>query len=312
MKKIIAILTMILVLSEMKAQQDPQFTHYMYNTISVNPGYAGSRGNLTIGGLYRNQWIGLAGAPTTQTVYLHSPIFNENNGAGLSIVNDRIGPINQTFAYADYAYHIRLAAKVKLALGLKAGFNFFQPNGIKDLTTTDPKSANTIADATVQNVIAPNFGTGAYLYGERFYVGVSVPRFIKSKLPTYKVGPTGVVKEITETRHIFTILGFVLPLNETIKLKPTFLSKITQNSPMSIDATAEFLFNDKFSLGAGYRHTDALCALVGFNFSPQLKAGISYDYNLSKLNRYNSGSIEAMLQYDLFRKVDKVKSPRYF
>jgi type IX secretion system PorP/SprF family membrane protein len=311
MKKIVAIITMILVLSDMKAQQDPQFTHYMYNTISVNPAYAGSRGNLTVGGLIRTQWIGLAGAPNTQTVYLHSPFINQNNGIGLSVVNDRIGPINQTLAYADYAYHIRFTEKVKLALGLKAGVNFFQPNGIKNLTTTDNFSQGTIDGANVQNVIAPNFGAGAYLYSDKFYFGISAPKFIKNKLPAYN-SKSGKVENITETRHIFTILGFVLPLNDMVKLKPTFLSKITQNAPMSIDGTAEFLFNDKFSLGLGYRHTDALCALVGFNFTPQLKAGISYDYNLSRLNRYNSGSLEAMLQYDLFRKLDKVKSPRYF
>jgi type IX secretion system PorP/SprF family membrane protein len=311
MKKITAIIVMILVLSEMKAQQDPQFTHYMYNTISVNPAYAGSRGNLTIGGLIRNQWIGLAGAPTTQTVYLHTPFINENNGIGLSIVNDKIGPINQTFAYGDYAYHIKFTEKLKLSLGLKAGLNFFQPNGIKNLTTTDVNSTNAIEASSVKNVIAPNFGFGTYLYSDKFYFGISAPKLIKNKLPSYNA-KSGKVENITETRHIFTILGFIIPLNETVKLKPTFLSKITQNAPMSIDATAEFLFNDKFSLGAGYRHTDALCALIGFNFNPQLKAGISYDYNLSKLNKYNSGSIEAMLQYDLFRKLDKVKSPRYF
>lgn len=298
-------------LSEMKAQQDPQFTHYMYNTISVNPAYAGSRGNLAIGGLYRNQWIGLAGAPVTQTVYLHSPFINQNNGIGLSVVNDRIGPINQTLAYADYAYHIKFTEKLKLALGLKAGLNFFQPSGIKNLTTTDNASTAAIDAASVQNTIAPNFGGGAYLYSEKFYFGISAPKLIKNKLPSYN-SRSGKVENITETRHIFTILGFVLPLNDMVKLKPTFLSKITENAPMSIDATTEFLFNDKFSLGLGYRHTDALAALIGFNFTPQLKAGISYDYNLSRLNNYNSGSIEIMLLYDLFRKMDKIKSPRYF
>jgi type IX secretion system PorP/SprF family membrane protein len=311
MKKITAIIVLILVLSEMKAQQDPQFTHYMYNTISVNPAYAGSRGNLAIGGLYRNQWMGLAGAPVTQTVYLHSPFINQNNGIGLSVVNDRIGPINQTLAYIDYAYHLKLTSKLKLALGLKAGLNFFQPSGIKNLTTTDNGSSAAIDAASVQNTIAPNFGGGTYLYSDRFYFGLSAPKLIKNKLPSYN-SKSGKVENVTETRHIFAILGFVLPLNDMVKLKPTFLSKVTENAPMSIDATAEFLFNDKFSLGVGYRHTDALAALVGFNFTPQLKAGISYDYNLSRLNNYNSGSIEIMLLYDLFRKIDKLKSPRYF
>ncbi len=311
MKKITTIIVLILVLSEMKAQQDPQFTHYMYNTISVNPAYAGSRGNLTLGGLYINQWMGLAGAPVTQTVYLHSPFINENNGVGLSVVNDRIGPINQTLAYVDYAYHLKLTSKLKLALGLKAGLNFFQPSGIKNLTTTDNGSSAAIDAASVQNTIAPNFGGGTYLYSDRFYLGLSAPKLIKNKLPSYN-SKSGKVENVTETRHLFAILGFVLPLNDMVKLKPTFLSKVTENAPMSIDATAEFLFNDKFSIGAGYRHTDALAALVGFNFTPQLKAGVSYDYNLSRLNNYNSGSIEIMLQYDLFRKMDKLKSPRYF
>jgi type IX secretion system PorP/SprF family membrane protein len=129
MKKVIFLFALIVVagVAKLRAQQDPQFSHYMYNTVSVNPAYAGSRGVLNITGLHRSQWIGLDGAPTSQTLSLNTPLRNKKMGIGFSVVNDRIGPLNQTFIYADYSYAVRLTEKLKLSFGLKAGVNWFQP-----------------------------------------------------------------------------------------------------------------------------------------------------------------------------------------
>lgn len=286
------------------AQQDPHFTQYMYNTISVNPGYAGSRGALTLGGLYRNQWIGIDGAPITQTFYVHSPVGNEKMGLGFSAVNDKIGPINQTFLYADFAYHVKLSSTVKLGLGAKAGVNMFQPK----LSTVSTTTANdpTFVNSNLQNTIAPNFGFGAYLYNDKWYVGMSAPKLIENSLKT------GGGNVVSEKRHFFFIGGLILPVSDNIKLKPTLQAKVVQNAPLSLDATVEALINEKFSVGLAHRWKESVSVLAGYNITAQFKAGFAFDYTLSQLQRYNNGSVELMLQYDFIYKRDKIKSPRFF
>ncbi len=305
-KKLILLLFTLTCCKAIIAQQDPQFTQYMYNTIAVNPGYAGSRGALTIGGLHRLQWVGIDGAPKTQTLYLHSPVFTEQLGLGLSVVNDKIGPINQTFIYGDLAYHLKLSETIKLGLGLKAGLNMFQPkiSTLNTSTSNDPSFVN----ATLQRSIAPNLGTGVYLYSEKFYLGASIPRLMQNKLNA----ASGSALNILEKRHIFLIGGLVQRLNDQFKLKPTLLTKITEGAPVSIDATLELLVKDMWSVGIAHRFKESVSALFGINLNEQLKVGFAYDHTLSKLRKYNSGSFEIMLQYDFIMNKDKIKSPRYF
>lgn len=290
------------------AQQDPQFTHYMYNTISVNPAYAGSRGALTVAGLYRNQWLGLEGAPVTQTFYVHSPLKNDKMGLGFSAVNDKIGPVNQTFLYADYAYHLKITEKIKLALGLKAGLNLFQIKlpSLETTVSNDPSFVN----STQPNSSSANIGFGSYFYSDKWYVGVSSPKLLEN---TLKVNEDIVKKNtILEKRHLFFIAGMIFPLNDNMKLKPTLMAKYTQNAPLSIDGTLEAYFNNRFSLGLGYRLGDSFSALAGLNLNQQLRLGVAYDYTLSALQKINSGTFEMLLQYDFLFKRDKIKSPRYF
>lgn len=310
MKTLKFIITLVVFGNVLSAQQDAQFTQYMYNTISVNPAYAGSRGALTFSGLARQQWMGIEGAPSTQSFYLNTPFITKNNGIGLSFVNDKIGPVNQTYCYADYAYHIRLNKSVRLAMGLKGGVNFFQASKISSLKTTTDTDP-TFVNYTNANTVAPNFGAGLYLYSEKFYVGLSAPKLLENKLGV-STDAAGVTNKISEVRHYFGIVGFILPIETDLKLKPTLQAKMSQNAPLSLDVTVEAIYKDKVSFGLGYRHTDAVSALLGFYFTPQFRAGFAYDYTLSALQKYNSGTIEIMLQYDLFRKQDKVKSPRYF
>ena len=311
MKRLLYILIGILLpgaAAQLSAQQDPQFTHYMYNTLSVNPAYAGSRDVLNISALHRQQWVGLDGAPTTQTVFVHTPLRNRKMGVGFSVVNDRIGPLNQTFFYADYSYTVRLTETIKLSFGLKAGLNWFQPKiaDLHTITANDPS----FTGSTMESVIRPNLGAGIYLHHDHWYVGASAPRLIQNK---FNLGGSGNdTASVMELRHMFFIAGGVIPISSELKLKPTAQVKVVQNAPLSIDATLELLVRDRFSIGGGMRYKDSYYGMAGYQFSSQFRAGISYDYTSTRLQNVNNGTVEVMLSYDFLNKQDKLRSPRYF
>lgn len=311
MKRLLYILIGILLpgaAAQLSAQQDPQFTHYMYNTLSVNPAYAGSRDVLNISALHRQQWVGLDGAPTTQTVAIHTPLRNRKMGVGFSVVNDRIGPLNQTFFYADYSYSVRLTETIKLSFGLKAGLNWFQPKiaDLHTITANDPS----FTGSTMESVIRPNLGAGIYLHHDRWYVGASAPRLIQNK---FNLGGSGNdTASVMELRHMFFIAGGVIPISSELKLKPTAQVKVVQNAPLSVDATLELLVRDRFSIGGGMRYKDSYYGMAGYQFSSQFRAGISYDYTSTRLQNVNNGTVEVMLSYDFLNKQDKLRSPRYF
>ena len=304
MTKYILVLLMIPMMAS--AQQDPQFTHYMYNTIYVNPAYAGSRDALTVGLLHRNQWIGLDGAPTSQTFYLHTPLRNKSLNVGFSAVNDRIGPITQTMFYGDFAYRFNLTENIRWSFGLKGGVKLFQPR-ISDLNTTQPDDPN-ITGNGLENSVLPNIGFGTYLNSDKWYVGIGIPKMIESNIPTVD----GDTRDVTDKRHYFFIGGLILPVSNSIKLKPTTQFKVVENAPSSLDVTVEALFNDRFSIGVAHRIQDSFSVLAGFNVNEQFRAGVSWDFTTSELNQVNNGSLEFMLMYDFLFKDSKLKSPRYF
>ncbi|TND03510.1 MAG: hypothetical protein FD123_3931 [Bacteroidetes bacterium] len=313
MKKYISIAIFIvgglLLTPGLYAQQDPQFTHYMYNTLSVNPAYAGSRGLLNISALHRQQWIGLDGAPMTQTVFVHSPLRNRKMALGFSAVNDRIGPLNQTFLYGDYSYTVKLTELLRLSFGVKAGVHWFQPkiSTLSTIAANDPSFVN----STVENTIKPNVGGGIYLHHENWYFGASSPRMIESN---FNLGnsSSGDTTQIRELRHYFFIAGGIFPVSPAIKLKPTAKLKMVQNAPFSIDATVEALLDNRFSIGAGMRLNDCFYGMVGYQFSDQFKAGLSYDFSTTKIQKVSNGTVEIMLSYDFLFNNNKLKSPRYF
>ena len=286
------------------AQQDPQFTHYMYNTIHLNPAYAGSREMMTVGLLHRSQWMGLDGAPTSQTFYVHSPLRNQSLNLGLSLVNDKIGPIANTMVYGDFAYRTNVSANTRLAFGLKAGFNYFQPK-LADVET-DESGDPSFVGSTLKSTIAPNVGFGMYLNNDRYYLGLSIPKIMQNSLDT------GDTTSVGEKRHYWFIAGYLIPVGNTVKLKPTAQLKLVENAPASLDVTAEAIFNDLLSVGMGYRFGDAFDVMAGVQITPQFKAGLSYDFTTSELRKVNSGSLEFMLMYDFLFKENKLKSPRYF
>ncbi|MBU2019514.1 MAG: type IX secretion system membrane protein PorP/SprF [Bacteroidetes bacterium] len=306
--KIITALFLSMLCLKAQAQQDPMYTHYMYNTLSINPAYAGSRDALTITALHRSQWVDYKGAPLTQTLTLHSPILSKHIGLGLSASNDKIGPINNTMVNGSFAYIMQLNKKSKLALGLSGGVNILQAN-LSSLSL-DQQNDATFSNNT-SNRVTPNFGTGAYYSRERFYAGVSVPNLVQSN---YSSTENGSASNGKSQRHYFFIAGGVIKLTDNLALKPTTLVKVTEGAPLQTDLTASFIIMKKLLLGAMYRTNDAFGVLVGFDVNEQLHVGYSYD--ISHGNRtfsYNQGSHEVMLRYDfIFSGKKQIHSPRYF
>lgn len=290
------------------AQQDPLFTQYRNNMLSVNPAYAGSRDALTVALLHRSQWVGIDGAPTTQTFTVHGPLVNPNLGFGLSVVHDVIGPTRSTGVYGDLSGRVQVSSNGYLAGGIKLGVNFFQSN------LTEVKTNNSGDDAYSQNTsrILPNLGFGLYYYNPVFYAGISSPKLIQNVLYEDQLN-NGNVFEVTQKRHYFAIAGVVLTLNPNLKFRPSVLARLVDGAPNSMDLTGSFIFADKFWIGAYYRYQESLGILLDYNFTPQLKVGYSYDFTLTELQDYNSGSHEISLTYDfIFNEAKKIKSPRYF
>ena len=303
---LVLLFSVVLLNLESLAQQDPMYTQYMYNPLSVNPGYAGSREALSIVGILREQWVGIDGAPSTQSLNLHSPIFNDNMGLGLSVINDKIGPIHQTMLFADYSYSIQTTDNAKLSFGLKAGVNIFQA----DLLSLTPDQGGDPAMYNIDNKLLPNIGVGVFYYSDKGYVGLSAPKLLEQMLYEYN---TSVVTENKERRHYFVIGGYVFDLSEQVKFKPAFLLKAVVGAPISIDLSANFLFRDKLGVGVAHRLDDSFSGLLQYYVTPQFRIGYAYDFTLTELRNYNSGSHELMLGYDFrFARYNRIHSPRFF
>ncbi|HZW64005.1 MAG TPA: type IX secretion system membrane protein PorP/SprF [Flavobacteriaceae bacterium] len=285
------------------AQQLPQFTQYMFNTISINPAYAGSRETLSIVGLHRSQWVGIEGAPSTQTLSIHSPLNNEKIGLGLSFIKDELGYENFSYLYGDFSYTIQTGQESKLAFGLKAGFTQYSLDGqFRNDLSYDPNIFG------IEDRWSPNIGAGVYWHTNRWYLGLSTPRILK----TNHNRDNG-YEALDRISYYFTG-GYVLDLSENTKFKPAFLIKATNGAPISYDLTANFLFYEKFWLGGSYRINEsaaAVGAIADFQVSKQIRIGYAYEYPISDLNAYTDGTHEIIVMFELFRE-QRVKSPRYF
>ena len=290
------------------AQQDAQFTQYMYNTININPAYAGSRGVLSVFGLHRTQWVGLDGAPTTNSFSINTPVNNSNVGLGLSVINDRIGPSDESSISADVSYSIKTSETFKLSFGVKGTANLLNIDFSK-VSKYNPY--DNLGQYNIDNKFSPNVGAGIYYHSNKTYVGFSVPNFLETEHYN-KSSSSPSTSVASERMHYHFIAGHVFDLNETIKFKPAVLSKLVQGTPLQVDASANFLFNEKFVLGAAYRWDAAASLLAGFQVSKSWFIGYSYDMETTKLANYNSGSHEIFLRFELFNNIENIVSPRFF
>lgn len=312
--KILLVFLFIGATQSVQGQQDSQYTQYMYNTMSVNPAYAGSRGQLSIAALYRSQWVGLDGAPKTQTLNLHSPIRNSRLGYGISVVNDNIGNgvVQETYFDAAISYTIDVSQTAKLSFGLKAGGNLLNLD-FEQLRNFDQEPITDGADIT--NNFSPNFGFGVYYHTNRFYLGLSAPNMLETDyFDNSQRTANSVQFQSTERLNFYLITGYVFDLNYNLKFKPAFLMKAVGGAPLQLDFSGTFLMNDKFSFGAAYRWDAAASALVGFQISEQLMIGLAYDKEITELggSRFNDGSFEFLLRFELVRSFRGLVSPRFF
>ncbi|PVX47888.1 type IX secretion system PorP/SprF family membrane protein [Flavobacterium sp. 103] len=285
------------------AQQDAQYTQYMYNTINVNPAYAGSRGALSFFALHRTQWVGLDGAPITNTLSVNTPFNNSKLGLGVSIVNDEIGPSTTNSISADISYTIPVSESYKLSFGVKGTANLFSidVNKLNPSDQTDPQFQN------FDNEFSPNIGAGIYLHSHKAYLGFSIPNFIETD--AYNDNDVAIYKEKI---NYYLIGGYVFDLNQSIKFKPTFMTKLVEGSPLQVDLSGNFMFNEKFVVGLAYRWSASVSAMAGFQISDAFYVGYSYDFETTELDNYNSGSHEIFLRYEIFKKNNKITTPRFF
>ncbi|KAA2218143.1 PorP/SprF family type IX secretion system membrane protein [Maribacter flavus] len=293
------------------SQQDAQYTQYMYNTLSVNPAYAGSRDVLSIALLHRSQWLGRDGAPNTQTLNVHGPT-SDRVGLGLSIVHDEIGnnTTQNTYVDAAFSYTINTSESDKISFGLKAGGHLLNVdfNNLRNYSA----SANTITDTELYRKFTPNIGAGIYFHNNKFYTGLSVPNILQTEHFESAGGNDNLVSVDRMTWYL--ISGYVFDLSESLKFKPAFLLKATPGAPLQADVSANFLMNDKFTLGAAYRWDAAISGLFGFQMAKEFMLGLAYDSDISELGgtKFNNGSFEVFLRYEFIKK-DKIDlTPRFF
>ncbi|MUP45493.1 type IX secretion system membrane protein PorP/SprF [Gramella sp. BOM4] len=303
MKKVYLIILILFVAAPGFSQQLPQFTQYMYNTISINPAYAGSRDGFSIVGLHRSQWADFEGAPTTQTLSVHSPLRNDKVGLGLSIINDNAGYENYTYAYGDFSYRLDLSEDVTLRLGLKAGMSYYN---LEDELFTEPDVLNDPFFQDQLNRWTPNFGLGFYLSSQNWYIGGSAPKLINNDNNEFSEYLA------LEQVHYYLTGGYVFDLSENVKLRPTTLLKATKGAPLSVDLSATTIFNEKFYVGANYRIDDAIGGFLDIQLFDGFRAGYAYEYPISDIRPYTSGSHEILLIYEFRFKKTRYKSPRFF
>jgi len=305
-KLYLAALVSLLGLMDMQGQQDPHYTQYMYNMNVVNPAYAGSKENLSFGLLYRKQWVDVDGAPSTFSFSGSTPV-GKNVGIGLSVISDKIGPVNEQNAYGDFSYTLNLGGEHRLALGLKAGATFQRIGLFTDINNGSlPNPEDDAFQENTSNVYL-NVGAGVFYYTNKYYIAFSVPNMLKADHLDYNGKQYG-----TETQHYFLTGGYVFDLSPTVKFKPFAMLKSAFNSPSSLDVSTNFLFNEKFEIGATYRVDDSFGGMVNYAITPNLRIGYAYDHVISDLKIVTTSSHEIILLFDLDFPKKVSRSPRYF
>lgn len=307
MKKIYFLIALALfTIVDVQAQQDPQYTQYMYNMSIMNPAYAGSKENMTGGILYRKQWLDIEDAPTTGTFFINSPV-GKNVGLGLSAINDKIGPVEETNVYADFSYTLNLGGDKRLAFGIKGGGTFHKVGLFSQIGDGHVPDLDDPAFQQNSSKSFLNIGSGFFYYTNKYYVAVSLPNMLKSSYLDYNGRRFG-----TETLHYFITGGYVFDINPDLKFKPSTMIKSAMNAPISVDLSANFLFNDKIEVGGTYRLQDSFGAMVNYAVNPNLRVGYAYDHIVSDLKVTTPSSHEIMILFNLNFPKKVSQSPRYF
>jgi len=305
-RKVIIMMTFVLMMcAQARAQFEPQFTQYMFNEMFINPAYAGSRDHMAMTALYRNQWVGIEGSPKTQTFSAHTPLRNEKIGLGLSILHEEIGVTQDFSAFGTYAYRIPMQ-KGFFSMALSGGIIHHQEQ-LLELKTQDQGDQSFMG---TPRLTVPNMGFGTFLSTRNYYVGLSIPRMLQNKVDA----ATGKAENKINVPywHYYLMGGYVFTLNESIKLKPTCMVKAVSGAPVVADFGAHVLLSEVLWLGGSYRTSDSWAAIIQIQMNKQMRLGYSYDYTLTELNQFTSGTHEITLGFDFSFDKNKVVTPRYF
>jgi type IX secretion system PorP/SprF family membrane protein len=305
MKNKLLALSLVLVSGISLAQQDAQYSQYMFNPLVLNPAYAGSREAVSIVALHRSQWVGIDGAPVTNTVSINSPLKNQKLGVGLHVVTDNLGPKTTTGVLGSFAYRIKMK-NGKLGFGLRAGVYSYKFNW-NEITYKDPTDIYNSSSQSQKTV--STFDYGMYYYSNTFYLGGAITHLDKDTY-TSSNGVNGVKSQLS--RHFIATMGKAFRFSDVVTFKPSLVVKTVKNAPGSVDLNANFLFNSRFWLGGGIRSNNGLIFNFELNATKNLRIGYAYDYQMNKLKTVSKGSHEIFIGYDLAGARSKTLSPRYF
>lgn len=299
-KKLLILAVLVLSCVQLKAQQDPIYSQYMNNLMSVNPAYTAVRGVGSISTITRKQWLNLNGSPLTSSLTLALPLDSIRIGGGFDFLYDEIGPVATIALFMNYSYQIQATANTKLSFGLKAGFNYLEAR-LTELDRYDYDDFYIIKNGDF-NRFMPNFGVGAFWYGDNYYAGIAVPRLLQNKYIKDDVSTEAASRE---ERHYFLHGAYIFNLSPGITFKPGITTIMTAGAPVTADFDFSFLFYDRIWLGAMYRISDAIGAYAQFQVE-NIKIGFSYDYTHTRLSEFNNGTFEIMLRYDFKTKDTQV------
>jgi type IX secretion system PorP/SprF family membrane protein len=289
MKTKYTILSFVFMLSNLVAQQLPQYSQYMLNQMAINPAVAGKDDFSEVRSNNRLQWVGITDAPRTYMLTLQGPIKAKNMGLGMNLYTDIVGPTRRTGLNFSYAYHLKVTEDIKLSMAVSGGILQWGIDGNK-LTLHDDGDQQLLT--TYQTTIVPDFGTGLYLYQKnKFYLGFSVPQIYQAQIKLYK----GAYKNSKIVQQYNLNGGYTFELNDDFKVEPSFLLKYEYPAPPKLDIGVRGIYKDQIWLGAAYRTNDAISAIVGYVYQDYLMIGYSYDITTSKIQKYAGGTHEVML-----------------
>ncbi len=300
----ILLLLLLVVGIKSYGQQDPQYTQYMYNMNVLNPAYAGSEGTLNLRFLGRTQWVGIDGAPQTFTASINAPV-GKRVGLGLSVIADKIGPASEQNVYADFSYTLPVNETGKLAFGLKGGLTMLNVDLVH---LKKGESSDYMFNEDIKNKLSPNFGAGLFYYTDSYYVGLSMPNFLATRYIEEDKSKVSLSEEL----HGFLTAGYVFDVSEDLKLKPSTMMKLAPGAPLSLDLSLNALIKNFLELGVSWREGASVSGLLGVQVSRSIRLGYAYDYSLTELNNFNSGSHEIMLLMNISNSRDVMVSPRFF
>lgn len=307
MLRITLIILLISTATSVWAQQDVQYTQFMFNKLYFNPAYAGSKEAFCISAIYRKQWINIPGSPRNMTVNMHAPFWKQRMGLGLSITNDNIGLTDRWNFSLSYAYRIKLKNESYFNIGLRGSINYMTIRWDQAQTT---QSFDQSVPGAVSSKVLPNFGAGVFYQARNWYVGLSMPRLFRNRIDFNNNSNSTLEPELEQ--HYFMMGGAEFALSKNVKINPNLMFKYVPDTPFDADINLSFIFFDKILFGVTYRLGDSVDAILQWRIVPQFTISVAYDFTLTQLQTYNAGSVEVMLEYCFLSKNKRLHNPRFF